>query len=91
MAHPIKLAENAVNYFISQWLFGPKPSLFFSTEKDGSILIATEVTSVPVLSLEARCSSNATNHKSPWRRSGRAARQSRSLTHDENGCSRLVG
>ena len=78
MAHPIKLAENAVNYFISQWLYGLKPSLRLNTDEDGSILITSEVASFPVLSLDdTQYSGN--NYKPRRRRSGKSARHRRNL------------
>ena len=83
MAHPIKLAENAVNYFISQWLYGLKPSLRLNTDEDGSILITSEVASFPVLSLDdTQYSGN--NYKPRRRRSGKSARHRRNLIRNSN-------
>ena len=84
MAHPIKLAENALNYFISQWLYGLKPSLRLSTDADGSILVTSEIASFPVLSIDdARYNGN--NYKPRRRRrSGKAARHRRNLIRNSN-------
>ena len=83
MAHPIKLAGNSVNYFISQWLYGLKPSLRLNTDEDGSILITSEVASFPVLSLDdTQYSGN--NYKPRRRRSGKSARHRRNLIRNSN-------
>jgi len=49
MAHPLYIAENAVESFIDHWLCGLRPSLRLTTRYDGSIVVESDIISAPVL------------------------------------------
>ena len=49
MAHPLLITELAVKQFVSQWNCGLRPSLQLTTKSDGSVLVASTVTSCPDL------------------------------------------
>ena len=66
MAHPLYAAEEAVKYFVVQWLSGLQPTLHLTTKPDGSISVKSAVESYPV---QVKILS-----KTPRHRSGHSAR-----------------